>query len=159
MIQRKQTLYLLLSGILMAILPFVTSYAITTQDHYLNFNTFGLYQIGGAGVEGDLLIRPTWGLAVLNVIIVLLSIISIFLYKRRVLQMRVTVYNLLLKIGLLILGGMYIYKFGELYPDALKGVRAWVALPFISIILDYLAHRAIAVDERLVQYLKSGRLR
>ena len=157
MIQRKQTVYLLLSSVLMLLLPFLDSFSVITSDNVYNLNSLGFYN-SSLGVEN--LNQPTWGLFGLNVAVILLPLITIFLYKLRVLQMRLTIFSLLLKIGLLALGAFYIYMFKEAHPKTVSMYATpWIVLPVISIVFDALAHRGIAIDERLIQYLNSGRLR
>lgn len=145
----------------MAILPFQPSYTLIKSQGLYDFCTLGFYQstVSALG-NAPSLVHPTWILFGLNVCIILLSLISIFLFKRRVLQMRITVFNILLKIGMFALAALEIYLFGQEGNQSLGGmVKVWIAAPIIALIFDYLAHRAIAIDERLIQYLNSGRLR
>lgn len=151
MIQRKQTLFLLLSGLLMLIPIFLPQLVVVTSDGLLTLKSTGLDDMTGT------LAYPTWVLFGLNILIILLSLVTIFLYNNRVLQMRITVFNLLLKLGLYALGGVYVYNFIDdlSTPDLAASVMIspWLAIPIICMILDYLAHRAIAIDERTVRYM------
>ena len=152
MIQRIQTLYLLLSGLLMLVPLFLPVVAFVVPD------AGAVYEMGAAGVEapngeGEL-IYPAWALFALNILIVLLSYIAIFLYKKRSLQMRMTMFNLILKIGFYGLLVFYVQGFkGDLGMVSEVSARVWTAVPLVAMILDYLAHRGIAIDDRTIRYM------
>ena len=147
MIQRKQTLYLLLSAVLMTLLIFLDSAKVFAMaDGVYSFTSLGYSDAMGT------LVMPMWLLAVLNVLLVLFSFFTIFLFKNRVLQMRFTMLGLLLKIGFIALAYVLMTNFKpEGYVD--MSFTPWAALPFLAIILDYLAHRGIAIDERKVRFM------
>lgn len=152
MIQRIQTLYLLLSGLLMLIPLFLPVLAVVVPD------LGAVYQMGSAGVEspnGDAdLIYPTWALFGLNILISILSFVAIFLYNKRSLQMRVTMFGLILKAGFYALLVLYVLQFqGALDAVSEISIRPWVAVPLVCMILDYLAHRGIAIDDRTIRYM------
>jgi len=103
MIQRIQTLFLI------AIL--VLSGLMLTGDLIKMDNGTGtLFAISfsGLGEEGGEVIQRLWPLSVVLVIVPLLALVAVFLFKRRQLQMRITMLVLLLSIGVLILGAFYI---------------------------------------------------
>lgn len=156
MIQRKQTIYLLISGLLMLAMSFVDLARITTSDMM-----YGLKSTGFEDLSGEFI--PTWALFGLNALIVLLSFITIFLYNKRVIQMRLTVFNVILKLGFYALTAFYIYRLvgaaGSLAVESSYSITFWLSFPLIAIIFDYLAYRGIAVDERMVQLSRSGRIR
>lgn len=147
MIQRKQTLYLLLSAVLMALLIFLDSAKVFTAEH----GVYTFTSLGYSDVSGSL-IFPMWLLAVLNVFLVLFSFFTIFLFKNRVLQMRFTMLGLLFKVGFVALAYFLLTNFR---PEGYVGMSftPWMALPFLAIILDFLAHRGIAIDERKVRFM------
>lgn len=149
MIQRKQTLFLLLSGILSLLTILLDSASILTIDM--------LYTFSGMGIEdatGEI-VMPTWVLFGLAILVTLLSFIAIFLYTRRVLQRRITVLNIFLKVGIYVLGWLYLSKFRgaaeELGAFSAMSITVIAAFPLVAIILDYLAARAIEVDERTIR--------
>ncbi|MDO4771375.1 DUF4293 domain-containing protein [Porphyromonas sp.] len=147
MIQRKQTLYLLLSATLMTLVVFLTSAKVFTETH----GTYTFTSLGLSDIAGELT-HPMWLLATLNILLVLFSFLTIFLFKNRVLQMRFTMFGLLLKIGFITLAYFLLTQFR---PEDYTGMSytPWAALPFLAIILDYLAHRGIAIDERKVRFM------
>lgn len=148
MIQRKQTLFLLFSGLLMLIPMFFPILSINLLGR-----PFGTIESSGLLVNGTLT-TPTWWFLVLNILIVLISFVTIFLYRIRLFQMRLTVYNMLIKLGTIIFACFYIWYQSKSVPLPLSySVHIWTAAPIVSLILDYLAYRAIAIDERTVQYM------
>lgn len=111
------------------------------------------YEITTVGIRGmaEQLVRPTWGLFFVDLLSVLVSFI-IFLYKRRVLQIRLCVFNALLVIGMLVYFAMISYGFD--CSEGLKfGFKLWMSLPFVTITLLYLAIRAIGADEAKIRAL------
>ena len=78
------------------------------------------------------------------------------MYKKRVLQMRMCVYNALLMIGFCALFGFYIWQFSKSpeLPDMKINFRFWSAFPFVSLILNYLAIRNIGADEAMVRSIE-----
>lgn len=149
MIQRKQTLYLLLSGLLMLIPIYLPMMDVITNNMLLSFFSTGFQDMSGE------IVFQTWVLFGLNILVVLLSLVTIFLFKNRVLQMRITVFNLILKFGFYGLGVLYYYNFHNILDSNIElgMIRPWIAIPIVCMILDYLAHRAIAIDERTVRYM------
>lgn len=151
MIQRKQTLFLLFSGILMLLMVFLSIAKVTTSDMVYSMNATGFEDLAGE------VIMPTWVLFGLTILIVLLSFVAIFLYTKRVLQMRITIFNLLLKLGFFALVFVYRFSFTETIIDSNMdwsfSVTLWLALPIVAMIFDYLAYRGIAVDERTIRFM------
>lgn len=150
MIQRKQSLWLLLAALLMLV-PLYFPYVVITFSYSLfEGDTTGFTQLGA----GDELFTFEWPLMILNIIIILVSLVTIFLYKKRTLQMRLTVFNILLTVGVLILAGVTTYSFISSLGEGYMGWRLnWLVaiLPLLAIVLDVLAYRAIAIDEMTVR--------
>lgn len=150
MIQRKQTLFLLASGILLLLTILLTIAKVTTPDMVYSMNAMGFEDMGGE------LRYPTWMLFGLTILMVLISFIAIFMYQKRVLQRRVTIFNLFLKIGFYVLVWIYMKDFlGSMENVAetswLHTIKVFMAMPIIAMIFDYLAARAIAIDEMTIR--------
>lgn len=152
MIQRIQTVYLLAVAGMFVSLLFLPLAAVQTNEALYLFKIDGL-QTTDAVAE---LVYPTWSLMLIAAIIVLLSFIIIFMYKKRVLQMRMCVYNALLIIGFCALSGFYCWQFGK--SQDLQGMkiqfRFWTTFPFVALILNYLAIRNIGADEAMIRSLE-----
>lgn len=149
MIQRKQTLYLLASGILMLLTILLNIAKVTTSDMVYNMNAMGFEDMQGA------LTSPSWVLFGLTILIVLISFYSIFLYNKRVAQRRITVFNLFLKIGFYVLVWIYLSSFMKINPPSdpsiLRTIKVIMGMPIIAMIFDALAARAIAIDEMTIR--------
>lgn len=148
MIQRVQTLFLLAVSILtFTMLVSPLSSIILPSDEIVKFYSYGLKNIS----QGNELIRYTFPLIVLIIISFGISFSSIFLYKKRPVQLKLCVYNILLQ--LLIIGIITFYYF------SIKHQLNWesnslslvIIFPVINIVLTFQAFRAIGRDEHLVK--------
>ncbi len=148
MIQRIQTVYLFLIAMLAAALLFLPLAVIQSGADFYSFDATGL----NTAVGEAQLMYPTWGLFALAAIISLLAFVTIFLFKNRILQLRLCVFNALLMIGFYGLFFFFAWTFkGEM--EAKIGVKFALSFPLIMLILDYLAIRNIGADEALVRSL------
>ena len=144
MIQRIQTIYLLVVAILMGICMFCPVGTIVTGEK--EFSEFtNLYIALGDGVKD----YSPWALFVLLLIVAVLSVVSIFLFKKRMVQIRLSIFNIVLLIGYYIT----LMVFALTMPaEGTSFIPSWVVcLPFVSIVLTWLAIRAIGADEALVR--------
>lgn len=88
--------------------------------------------------------------------ICLLSFTTIFLYKKRLLQVRITVFNIIVQVGSF--GVLFFYLIDISKRMKLEySTGILIILPIISAILCFLAMRAILKDEVLVQTSKHFR--
>jgi hypothetical protein len=148
MLQRIQTIYLLLVSFLTALLLFFPLAVIGANDDFYSFSVTGIKHF-----INDEVSVPAWGLLFMTISISLIALITVFLFKRRMLQIRFTIFNFILKLGLY---GVIAY----LLWDMKSGVENFVfdpkiamCLPAVCLILDYLAIRNIGADEALVRSL------
>jgi hypothetical protein len=113
------------------------------------------YVLGAFGVTESAqpeLIYPVWGLFILVAIILLLSVVTVFMYKSRMRQIRVCVFNAILMIGFYGFFAFLIYGVFKREIDGLSvSVQIALSFPLICLILDYLAIRNIGADEMLVR--------
>lgn len=152
MIQRIQSIYLLIIVILMVATMFMPLAMLQEGDELFYFDTTGL---NAMALSGDSeLIYPSWGLFVLTALIALIAMVTIFLYKRRILQIRLCIFNALLILGFYGLFVFLIYTFLENKEDIVVNVKIALGFPLINLILDYLAIRNIGADEALVRSLE-----
>ena len=150
MIQRIQTVYLFISAILVfLIFMFPLSEFLVNDSLLYVFRYRGIYEL----VDGvETLVIKSIPLAVLFGIILVINLISIFLYKNRSLQMRLTVFNIILMIGSLGLSYYYIYTAFNQF-GAIVNYKLFSTFPLIAAILSYMALRGIRKDEKLVKSL------
>jgi hypothetical protein len=143
MIQRIQTVYILLAGILAATLFKLKLADLSVNGELMQFFAKGIFK--GEEVVFD-------GLPILLFVglITLLHLAVIFLFKKRVLQIRMLVFTIILLLGLF---GMFFYFTYAGFEGAKVAFKIPVAFPLIAVILDWLAVRAIGKDEALIRSL------
>jgi len=151
MIQRIQSVYLLAASVLMSVMLFQPLAEIAADGRGIySVWSRGWYLTGGGEVE---LAMATWPVFILVGVLALLPLINIFLYRKRKLQLRISVYSIILAFGLI--GLIYYYfviGFRQL-DDPAFAIRFPLLVPVIFIILIYLAFRGIRKDEILVRSL------
>jgi hypothetical protein len=147
MIQRIQTVYLIIvAGIMLATLFLPLGYIIVGLDVQL-FNVFGIHSMA----QPRELIIP-WTLYYLPVCTVFFAILTLFFYKKRKLQINLcylTLFSILLFYVFLF---MYTYVPGERYALNITFVVG-VVLPLVASVFGILAIRGIKKDEKLVRSL------
>jgi len=150
MIQRIQTVYLL------AIVAFITATLFMPLSTIQIDNMFYLFDSSGLNTltTPSELVYPAWALMVLSVLIIIIAFITIFLYKKRMLQIRLCIFNAFLLIGFYGLFAFFLWKISGITGIfRFSSVRLALAFPFICLIFDYLAIRNIGADETLVRSL------
>jgi uncharacterized membrane protein len=115
--------------------------------YILNFK--GIIKIQDAG---NLFVENVWALTALSALIPAVSLISIFLFKKRVLQIRLTFFNIVLMAGYYGLLFIYLWIAGERY-HAEWFLSIVTAFPLVNIVLSFLVIRAIGKDEALIKSL------
>ena len=94
----------------------------------------------------------TLPLLILVSVVVLILFVTIFMYKHRILQIRLSIFNAILTMGCSGLAFFFLYqaseKFGTNYSTSIL-----VVLPIVAAIFIGLAIRGIAKDEALVKSL------
>lgn len=141
MIQRIQSVYLLISAILIGLL-FLLPFAEIAKDGaiYL-FNFKGVLLDGAVKTNG--LVIP-----VLLVMIIVLNVLAIFSYSNRGKQVKL-VWGVILMLVILLVAFVYFTYLA--YSGAQIGFKLGAVLPLIAIVLDYLAIRSINKDEALIR--------
>ncbi|MFW5644306.1 MAG: DUF4293 domain-containing protein [Bacteroidota bacterium] len=151
MLQRIQTIYLLAAALLFffminnSLAELVSEEDVIVELNYLQFEALSPPQ------GSEFRSQSVWPLSVLLIAIMVIEVVIIFLYKKRVLQMRLCMFNILLMFGLVAM--IYYYaKFAPIGINRADSVLLWpIVVPFISIILTYLAMKAIQKDDALVK--------
>lgn len=147
MIQRIQTVYLLVVALLSGIVLFFP-----VADFY---SLHGIFELSYKGLIGEsgVQITSVWTLTLLISVILLLSFVSIFFYKKRILQIRLIVFNIVLMFGYYALLAYWIFKIKSSLGETEISLSLIASFPLVNIILSYLAIRAIGKDEALVRSL------
>ncbi len=146
MFQRIQSIYLLVDTILLGSVfayPFAELLSSDGQCFIFSFNGLSIDNEEGMYL---LTIPPI----ILLTITTLIPFVSVFLYKKRVIQMRMNSLNIFLMLGYLGLNYYYIQNFAK----QLNGIVSYeitAIFPFVAAVLTYLAIRAIGKDEALIR--------
>jgi len=143
MIQRIQSIYLLVVTILMVICLCNSVGSIIASTNEIS--SFGNLCITLPDGTKD---YSTWALFAILLVVAALSFGTIFLFKKRMLQIRLTIFSSVMLIGYYITLVAYIFMLAE---DA-SFTPSWIiCLPFIGLVLNWLAIRSIGADEALVK--------
>jgi hypothetical protein len=141
MIQRIQSLYLLLSTVLVGLLLFLPFAEIIKDGAVYLMNLKGIL-LDGPVIQSGIIVL------FLVVVIVFMHIYIILKFKQRLLQVRLIKIAIL---SLLALFGMFFFTAYNTFSGALASFKISHVFPVIAIILDWLAMRAIKKDEALIR--------
>lgn len=147
MIQRIQSLYLLLSTILGVVcLSMPLGYFTTVEGERVS----DLFNLWTRSAETGTHNFSPWALFALLVVTTTLTFLDIFLFTRRALQMRVLSLCMIILVGYYGFMAFFVFMVNS---DLTYTPSITAAFPFICIVLDYLAFRGILKDELLVKSL------
>jgi len=150
MIQRIQTLYLLIISVLSVVMLFLPLAVFQRGNELFSFDASGLSSMIGKPE----LIYPAWAMFILVAVIALLALITIFLYRKRMLQIRLCIFNAFLMIGFYCLFAFYVHVIKQQIGSEISmSIKFALSFPLINIVLDYLAIRNIGADEALIRSL------
>jgi hypothetical protein len=148
MIQRIQSLYLLAVAALMAT-------AIFTPLAYFaaGVEEYKLYAFSLQGAQES---YSTIYMGVIVALAAIIPFVNIFLFKNRLLQIRLCAVELMLLVGSAIFMAIYYFLSNRMFSQlefSAHGFHIAIIFPLIALVLDYLALRAIFRDEMLVKSL------
>jgi len=146
MLQRIQTLFLLLAAAAMLVASVTPLAFFIYEGDKVTLEAMGVY------LDGTLN-DSTWGQFALGMVSSVLSLITVFLYKQRMQQIRLSVFNVLLMIGFYLYFGFIIYKLLPMETLEFQKVGVGIIMPMIALILTILAIRNIGADEALIRSL------
>ena len=148
MIQRIQTLYLLLASAFMSLTLFMPIATFVVDGQTYELTAFSL-------TCGEMSQSTIW-LGIILAIATALPLITIFLFKKRTLQIRLCAVELMLLVGSAIFMAIYYFLSNRMFSQlefSAHGFHIAIIFPLIALVLDYLAMRAIFRDEMLVKSL------
>ncbi len=151
MLQRIQTIYLLAVVVLSGFIIFSPLAELINATDNLDY----LVKIDGiflVKATGNIIESRIWALASVTLVVPIIALITIFSYKNRVKQIRLSVINMLFMLC------FYVFLVLYLWPACIQLHTDWhlkiaAVFPLINIILTYLAIGAIGKDEKLVKSL------
>lgn len=152
-IQRWQSVLLLIAVVVMACFTFMSLGQVQTQDYTFNFSSCGFYP---EGIPTGSVPEPvsTWYFFALSLLTAILPLIAIFCFKNFKLQTRLCLWTMLLLSCVIIIGAILGYQTID------GGDVAWSSLvcaPFIALTAVCLAYNLICRDWRIIR--DSERLR
>ena len=149
MIQRIQSIYLAIVTLLTATLFYLKLVTLSTQDTIYSMFFNGIFV--GESNTGEM-VTDMMAFSILLITTVIIGIVTIFLHKRRLLQIRVAALNIGLQIGLT--GLIYFFaKSAGKEVEVISSFHYPVVFPLISVVLLIMAIKAIGKDEALVRSL------
>lgn len=164
MIQRKQSIFIFIAAAILFLTYFAPLGLFIGEKNSLILNLFGVQSIV-PGLESPVGIYFTLPLLTIVSTIVLLAIVTIFMYKNRRIQLfliRFMMLLLLTYMGLYffyyvdtlegISGGLASYEYGIIIPGTVIQIPVVIfILPLISALFLLLATRGIIHDEKLIR--------
>ena len=159
MIQRKQTIYMLVAVVCMAIFTFAKMFTFNAAGSSMTLYTYG-YSIQEMGTEpvSQLLNLRAVCMVLLAAISTVLMAVNIFLFKKRELQLSLLMSQYALLVGIIGYGVYYVWSFSSIYAEsiadgsALTNVPGWsLCLPVVTLVMNFLAVRGVASDIALLR--------
>jgi hypothetical protein len=148
--QRIQTLYLLLVVALMSVTLFTPIAMFTVESGEV-------FTLSAFALSSAMQSQGTIWMGILLSLAVALPLITIFLYKKRMLQIRLCAVEIVLLLGCIAFMIIYFWLSGaNALEDAVVEHRhfGWAAImPIVSLVFTSLAARAIFKDEALIRSL------
>lgn len=149
MIQRIQTIYLLIISLLGIFGCFMPLIEFSNGMNFGTLNAVGFMEI--APGSPTIILENLWGLTILSAIIPLIAFTTIFLYRKRMLQIRLTILNSLLLIGYYAVLGVAVWSITAKYHPEGFNLQIAIVFPLVNLILSWLAIRGIGKDEAKVR--------
>ncbi len=169
MLQRIQTVYLFLAFVFCFLYLMFPTATVVLDDVSISIKPYEL-KVAEVAIGEELKVIEAEideklnvglfqvALVLLAFAIMVITIIATFKYKKRVLQIRLGRMNILLLLTLIVLSFVYIdFVKAQLLAEIDYREGIGIFFPFVSIILIFLANRAIRRDEALIR--SSGRIR
>ncbi|WP_029901857.1 DUF4293 domain-containing protein [Prevotella sp. 10(H)] len=146
MIQRIQSVFLLLTSLLMGATVFCPLMEFRDDSREI------VQIFYSTGIGSDF---PTWGVLTFAVVSALLALVNIFLYKKRKVQINIGYVTALFIILYYATSFVYVNAFmGKTdFTVSVANVQYGIVLPLIALIFDFLAISKIKKDEKLVKSL------
>ena len=114
---------------------------------------FGLYAFSLKTAAGEA-VQPTVYMGVVLALACVLPFITIFLFKRRLLQLRLCVVEMVLLVGSAVMEGVYYFLSYRVFAEQTfhtQVLKPAVVLPLVCRLFAYLAARAVFRDELMVR--------
>lgn len=157
MLQRVQTVYMLASVIAILTMHFFWLASFATPEATYELNSMGLVSTT-SGVNVDMM---AWDLFILLLVMFILPLVTIFLYKRRKLQLRMLIYTAIINV---LYYALFFYDFDK-YGDYVVSITPsmtvdatcnimMLVMPALSIFCLIMAMRGVIYDIALLKSLE-----
>lgn len=150
MIQRIQTIYLFVIVVLMSVTLFAPLAYFMGDEQQVELFAFDM-----KAQTGDVFPIPIY-MGILLTLTTVLPLVTIFLYKRRLTQIRLCVAEAVLLIGSQIVMCVYYFLGTRMFSESdyqAQGINLVIGIPIVCLLFCYLASRGIFRDEMKVRAL------
>lgn len=147
-IQRWQSVLLLITVALMACFTFLSLGQVQTTDYTYNFTTLGFAAEGEMTATATIIEQSTWFLFILSLMSTIIPLIDIFLYKNLPLQKRMCLIEVMFLIATIVLAA---YEGYCAYPGNPVSWSTLALAPFLALILMIMSWRLINRDHKLLR--------
>lgn len=146
MIQRIQTIWLLLACLAISCLFFIPTVSSSDGITTYQITATGLYK---KAAEGSALVEAYLALTISTAATAIMSFANIFTFKKRHIQKRILFANMVLIVGLLFWNNVY----AKNLPGASESVSYSIGafIPLIAVVFCMLALKGISNDEKLLR--------
>ena len=148
MLQRIQSVYLFIVTVLTALMTFLPIGGFMTGTDRIVLKMCGFFD-----TASNEMLSSAWGLVITVIAAAVLPAVTIFLYKKRMLQFRLCIVEMILLCGVILFEALYLWtgyaKLSELQLTAFFLQSA--ILPLISLIFTWLALRGVKKDIMLLK--------
>ena len=155
MIQRIQTVYLAGVVILCALMVVFPFGEIQASGSTYVLDALGLHHHENGSVTEMLTTFQKLIITLLVIVVLVVALVSVFMFRKRSTQIILCKLNILLLAGLIFTVSYYLDKglsmIAAFAPEAEVNYKAGIAFPMASIVLTFLASKAIKKDEELVR--------
>lgn len=149
MLQRIQTIFLLFVLVFsIAFYIFPTGTVLLNDDIELSVRLWGFNYLDSSK---ESVVMPGWYMVVLNAVITLTTLVTIILFRHRSLQVRFSIFNIIVQLGFFAMLFVYLYLCRETAGGISYHTNLMIVFPIAQVILTILAIRSILIDNALVK--------
>lgn len=146
MIQRKQTLWLLLAAVCLALtLAMPVGTIISTDLTFSDLTALGF----GDDVDAAVGAHTPWGVLTLTALALVAAVLAIFGFKNRAKQLKTT--NIMMLLSALAIVVTYIYVQSYTPEGFMNDLKPGCVLYFVAYVAGFMARRGIRKDDELVK--------
>lgn len=150
MLQRIQSVFLLVVALFALLFPFLPLGSLSVNQVSESISLLDAHVSPDVLITGNLALF-WWPLILLPVVIIILSVYTIFQFKRRMYQVKLGKLNMLAHMVMLILSFLFIDGLKEVYANNDFSYGLAIFMPVISLLFILRANRSIIKDEGLVR--------